>query len=138
MPIGNKPKFLGAIQQRYRPRNEKPATSFQIWIDKIRGAIEKTLVPSLAQIDCVVDRAILLDALVGSELQPYDLAHVPDFNSLIAISQQLSTPIFALTDAQIKSVGKVFGHAEATMLESRNNFDTVFTSLASRIVALTR
>jgi chromosome partitioning protein len=137
-PIANKPKFLGAIQQRYRPRNEKPAKSFQIWIDKIRGAIEKTLVPSLAQIDCVVDRAILLDALVGSELQPYDLAHVPDFNSLIAISQQLSTPIFALTDAQIKSVGKVFGHAEATMLESRDNFDEVFTSLASRVVALTR
>ncbi len=134
--IQNSPKFLGAVQQRYRPRNEKPATSFQAWIDKIRTAINAGLVPELAKIDCVVDHSKVKAALQGTELQPYDLAHVPDFNSLIAISQQLSKPVFALTDAEIKSVGHVFGHAEATMIESRNRFNEIFTTLGDRVIQL--
>ena len=136
-PIANAPKLLGAVQQRYRPRNERPATSFQSWIDKIRAAMDSKLIPALEKIDCVVPRKLVEDVLAGTNLHPYDLAHVSDFNSLIAISQQLSKPVFALTDAEIKSVGKVFGHAEKTMIESRDNFDKVFVSLAARVLALT-
>lgn len=136
-PIGNAPKLLGAVQQRYRPRNEKPATSFQSWIDKIRAAMDSKLIPSLQKIDCVVPRSSVEAVLAGSGLHPYDLAHVSDFNSLIAISQQLSKPIFALSDAEIKSVGKVFGHAEQTMIESRNKFNEIFTALAERVIRLT-
>lgn len=136
-PIKNKPKFLGAIQQRYRPRNEKPATSFQTWIDKIGEAINKKLVPSLTKIDCAIDVKKVQEALSGTDLQPYDLAHVPDFNSLIAISQQLSKPIFALSDDEIKNTGKVFGHAEETMLASRNSFAKIFADFSCRIQLLT-
>lgn len=136
-PIRNSPKFLGTVQQRYRPRNEKPGISFQSWIDKIRGAVLKKLVPSLAKIDCTVDIVEVKKVLAGSDLEPFDLAHVPDFNSLIAISQQLSKPIFALTDSEIKTTGKVFGHAEETMITSRDNFDKIFTALGQRVVALT-
>lgn len=137
-PIKNSPKFLGAVQQRYRPRNEKPGVSFQAWIDKIRGAIQKKLIPALEKIGCAVDRKEIEAVLAGSDLIAYDLAHVPDFNSLIAISQQLSKPIFALTDNEIKTVGKVFGHAEVTMLTSRDNFNVIFTAFAHRIIALTK
>lgn len=137
-PIRNNPKFLGAIQQRYRPRNEKPATSFQAWIDRIRTEISTKLVPSLEKIGCTVNKASVDAVLANTGLTSFDLAHVPDFNSLIAISQQLSKPIFALSDSDIKTTGKVFGHAEATMLASRNNFDAVFSGLAERIVALTK
>ncbi len=56
-PIRNQPMFLGAIQQRYRPRNEKPAKSFQKWIDIIREAVNKKLVPSLEQINCVISKS---------------------------------------------------------------------------------
>ena len=136
-PIHNKPLFLGAIQQRYRPRNEKPAKSFQKWIDTIRESINKKLVPSLEKIGCCADRNLISSCLDDSDLKPYDLANVPDFNSLIAISQQLSKPVFALTDEDIKSVGKVFGHAEKTMQESRNNFQKLFKELGERILALT-
>ena len=136
-PIHNRPQFLGAIQQRYRPRNEKPAKSFQMWIDKIREAIAQKLVPALAKINCTIDPKTIEKALLGTDLTPFDLAHVPDFNSLIAISQQLSKPIFALSDEEIKTTGKVFGHAEATMLESRDNFNHIFEDLATRIVLLT-
>lgn len=136
-PIKNAPKFLGAIQQRYRPRNEKPSVSFQNWIDKIRNSINIRLVPALEKIGCTIDKTEVAKALAKTGLQPYDLAHIADFNSLIAISQQLSKPIFALTDAEIKQVGKVFGHAENTMVESRDKFAKVFEGLGARILNLT-
>jgi chromosome partitioning protein len=136
-PIGNSPKFLGAVQQRYRPRNEKPATSFQAWIDKIRNSIETKLVPSLEKIGCTVLKSEIQSVLQGTDLSPYDLAHVPDFNSLIAISQQLSKPVFALSNAEIKQTGKVFGHAEDTMIQSRDSFAKIFSDLGERVVKLT-
>nr|VFJ69606.1 MAG: Cellulose biosynthesis protein BcsQ [Candidatus Kentron sp. FW] len=135
--IANKPVFLGAIQQRYRPRSGKPAKSFEKWINNIRDAINDEFIPSLAKIDCVIDSEIMKEALRGTDLVPYDLAQIPDFNSLIAISQQLSKPVFALTDSEIKEVGKVFGDAETTMKNSRNNFREIFTDLAKRIIHLT-
>jgi chromosome partitioning protein len=136
-PIKNSPLFLGAIQQRYRPRNEKPATSFQNWIDKIRSAINQKLVFTLKDMNCVIAQEKIKKALQGSNLEPYDLAQIPDFNSLIAISQQLSKPIFALTDEDIKKIGKVFGHAEETMKKSRDNFSEVFGELGKRVLELT-
>lgn len=136
-PIKNSPQFLGAIQQRYRPRNEKPSVSFQNWIDKIRAAINQRLVPALKEIDCSLDESEVETALIGSNLQPFDLAHIADFNSLIAISQQLSKPIFALTDEEIRQTGKVFGHAASTMVASKTNFASVFEELGKRVLSLT-
>jgi chromosome partitioning protein len=135
--IHNQPQLLGAIQQRYRPRNERPAKSFQKWMDDIRERIKSVLVPSLAEIGCVVEKTKIEQVLKGTDLEPYDLANIPDFNSLMAISQQLEKPAFALTDEEIKNTGKVFGHAESTMLESRSTFKQVFTELAERVLALT-
>lgn len=136
-PIKNSPRFLGAIQQRYRPRNEKPAMSFQKWIDLIRQSINEKLVPALDKIACAVPFHEIEKALEGTGLAPYDLAHIPDFNSLIAISQQLSKPVFALTDDEIVQTGKVFGHAKKTMESSRDNFAQVFDELGQRILTLT-
>jgi len=75
-PIKNHPKFLGAIQQRYRPRYEKPAKSFQLWIDRIRDTINGQFVPSLGNIDCLVSNEKMKDIFTGTGLQPYDLAHI--------------------------------------------------------------
>jgi len=133
-PIKNKPKFIGAIQQRYRPRNERPAKSFREWIDLIRESIDSKLVPSLEKIGCVIPRADLEQALKGTNLTPYDLEQVPDFNSLIAISQKLSKPIFALTDEDIGQVGNV----QETMTENRDKFAALFKELARRVVILTQ
>jgi len=136
-PIHNAPKFIGAVQQRYRPRLERPATSFQSWIDRIREAMNADLVPALETIGCVLPRDRISAVLGESGLEPYDLAHVADFNSLIAISQKLSKPVFALTDADIRNTGRVFGHAEDTMVASRDHFRTVFSELAERVERLT-
>lgn len=137
-PIRNSPKFLGAIQQRYRPRNDNPAKSFQTWIDRIREVIDAKLVPALDKIDCTISRKEIETVLEGTKLKPFDLANVSDFNSLIAISQQLAKPVFALTDEDIKTTGKVFGHAEATMIKSRDSFDVTFADLANRVSILTK
>jgi len=134
--IKNAPKFIGSIQQRYRPRNDKPAMSFGKWIELIREAINKQLVPSLTKIGCVIDPIKVEGVLSGSDLKPYDLAQISDFNSLIAISQQLSKPVFKLTDDEIKESGQ-FGHALNTMKASRDNFLTVFEEMTKRVISLT-
>jgi len=134
--IKNEPKFLGTIQQRYRPRYGKPAKSFEKWINRIHDAVQNTLIPELNKLNCALPRETIDSVLQGSDLEAYDLAHIADFNSLIAISQENSTPVFSLSDSQIAAAGQ-FGHALTTMKESRNGFQTTFVDLANRVVALT-
>lgn len=76
------------------------------------------------------------EILKGTDLLPYDLSYIPDFNSLIAISQRLSKPVFDLTDEEIDQEGKVFGYAAKTMHENRNNFFNIIESLADRVIRL--
>lgn len=134
--IKNNPKFLGTIQQRYRPRNGSPAKSFDNWIIKIREEVANTLVPILRKLDCIADENKINDVLSKSGLEPYDLAHIADFNSLIAISQQYQVPVYALTREQIASANQ-FGHALNTMEESKKAFNAEFETLTQRIVTLT-
>ncbi len=136
--IKNRPQFIGTIQQRYRPRCEQPTKSFQGWVDEIRKEVNKTLVPSLQKIDCVTPLEKMQEILADSGLLAYDIANIPDFNSLIAISQRLSKPIFSLTDEEIKKEGKVFGHAQNTMQISRDNFNEIFSGLGDRVISLTK
>ena len=42
-------------------------------------------------------------------MDDYCLATIPDFNSLIAKSQETQTPIYDLTDEQIGQSGRVLG-----------------------------
>lgn len=137
--IANTPLFLGTIQQRYRIRKKAPAKSFGKWIDAIKDAVDQTLIPCLEKFDCVIPRTEVQRVLAkyASELEPYDLAHISDFNSLIAISQNVSKPVFALTDEDLATVGKQFGWALKTMQDNRDNFAKTFDGFAKIIVALT-
>jgi len=65
--------------------------------------------------------------------EPYNLANVADFNSLIAQSQKHNVPIFALTDEQIEQSGVILDN----MKISRDNFRKVFSVLADEVHALT-
>jgi cellulose biosynthesis protein BcsQ len=137
--IKNSPKFIGMIQQRYRPRNGAPAKSFELWISKIREAVDTILVPKLSEINCVQSKELIqkiLDESHKNELSAYDLAHISDFNSLIAISQTLSVPVFDITDENIKDSGQ-FGHALNTMKQSRTSFKDQFSLLADRTIKIT-
>lgn len=126
----NGPKLLGIISQRYRPRSGAPSASFQAWIDRIKAEVLTTLVPALN-----VEGMAISDAefrASGATDTPYNLANIADFNSLIAQSQAHSTPVFALTDAQIERVGVIL----ETMRASRKNFLDVFRQLASTVLKL--
>lgn len=125
------PKFIGFISQRYRPRNDAPARSFQRWIDVIKETVNSDLIPSLAALNMVVDQEKFKGMCVGDE--PYNLSNIPDFNSLIAQSQKHNVPVFALSDQQLEQAGFIL----KTMKESRDNFDLIFDKLANSLISLT-
>jgi len=125
------PKFIGTIQQRYRPRNGEPARSFQTWIDVINQNVISRLVPALRANDMIINEEIFRNIAIPEE--PYNLTNIADFNSLIAQSQVHNTPVFRLTDDQIGQVGQVLDN----MIISRNNFNDTFTNFANAVVTLT-
>ncbi|WP_010218971.1 ParA family protein [Sphingomonas sp. PAMC 26621] len=121
------PKFCGIVSQRYRPRLGNPAVSFQQWIDKIKIAVNNHLVPALRANGMSISEALFLAAKPSDT--PYNLINIADFNSLIAQSQKFSTPVFALSDAQIEQAGVIL----KTMKESRDGFKRSFTALAETV-----
>lgn len=70
------------------------------------------------------------------------LIQMSDFNSLIAISQDCQTPVFALTPEQIKQSGTksgrvLTGRVLTTALDSQLPFRNAFSTLANKVIHLT-
>ena len=122
------PKLLGTIVQNYRPRDGRPASAFQFWIDRIDDIVCKEFFPDLVNADMVLPQ----HAYEQNEVDKFCLARIPDFNSLIAKSQEHQTPVYDLTPAQIGQGGSVL---EAT-LKSRDNFRDIFSALADKVFSL--
>lgn len=122
------PRFIGTIQQRYRPRNGSPAKAFSEWIDDINALVLEKLVPVLQENDMIVNGN---KALYET---PYNLINIADFNSLIAQSQMNNTPVFLLTQEQVQKTGNVWEN----MKRNRDEFNTTFETLANRIVKLVK
>ncbi|GAA6154182.1 ParA family protein [Pseudoteredinibacter isoporae] len=125
------PKFLGFISQRYRPRGGAPAKSFQRWIDVIKHTVSEDLIPALHPLGMSVELEVFRSCVSGDE--PFNLANVADFNSLIAQSQKHNVPVFALADEQLEQSGVIL----EKMMGNRENFRAVFATLASDIHSLT-
>ena len=123
-------KFIGAVIQKYRPRNGQPSAAFERWIEKLKDGLKNQLVPSL-------EKAGLLDveayrACVGSD--PSDpIMSVPDFNSLIALSQEHQVPVYALRADLINQSGNVWDTTKASM----DLFEAAFSECADKVIALT-
>ncbi|MDR2192439.1 MAG: AAA family ATPase [Endomicrobium sp.] len=137
-PLACNPKFIGIIEQNYRPRRtnaednkNKPVKGFREWIDKIRVAANTELVPSLREKGLVVSEEKFKSAV--KDLQPYDLAFISDFNSLIAFSQKCNKPVFELTQDDINRSGEVL----RVMLDNVQKFKDSFNALAGNIIRLT-
>lgn len=123
-------KLLGIIVQKFRPRAGKPASSFQRWIDELGVAVVDRLKPALEKEDILLPASVYEAEGVGDDLA---LAEIADFNSLISMSQEHQTPIFALSTEQLGAVGVVLDGYET----SRDAFRASFETLAERIIALT-
>ncbi|GKV67506.1 hypothetical protein NCCP2716_00040 [Sporosarcina sp. NCCP-2716] len=133
LPSG-KPKFIGTILQRYRPKNGSPSKSFQTWIDRINLNVETNLIPVLKDSNMIAEEYKFTDSI--DELitnDKYNLVYISDFNSLIAQSQKYNVPVFALDKDQIEQFGKVLNTHEA----NRDNFKAVFNELAEKILYIT-
>ncbi|RNA65272.1 ParA family protein [Prosthecochloris sp. ZM_2] len=127
----NPPKFVGFISQRYRPRSGAPAKSFQRWINIIKETVSNKLIPALEPIDMTISADDF--AKYSATDEPYNLANVADFNSLIAQSQKFNVPIFALSDEQLEQGGVILDN----MKESRDNFRAVFEQMAGELHIMT-
>ena len=123
------PKFLGTIVQNYRPRGGVPASGFQQWIDKINETVSETLAPKLGDMDMMLP----WDSYREQNVDKYCLATIPDFNTLIAKSQEAQVPVFSLSSEQIGQSGVVL---KAT-IKSRDQFKELFSELADKVIGLT-
>lgn len=123
-------KFLGSIVQKYRPRGGIPARSFQNWIDEVDRAVSDKLAKALDTKGMLLTKDEYRAAGVNEK---YRLATIPDFNSLIAKSQENQTPIFALTAEQLKQQGVVLQQTR----ESQTLFNDIFSDFADKVIALT-
>lgn len=121
------PKYLGYIVQKYRPRGGYPSRAFQEWIDLLENAVEETFIPALSNCDLMLDDSIY-DAAGYNSREP--ILQMPDFNSLIARSQEHRVPIFELTPAQLEQAGSVL----ATTQASQRAFFELFEMAASRVI----
>jgi len=125
-------RFLGTVVQNFRPRGGAPATSFQKWIDEMATAVAERLVPALRGADMLLREEQYQAASVS--MRSLNLVQIPDFNSLIALSQEHQKPVYALTQADTGQSGIVL---QAT-LRNRDQFGALFDELAAKVVTLTQ
>lgn len=138
----NPPKFLGIISQKYRPHTKNDsgkdkAVSFQKWIDRIQEVSKETLVGELRKITRDGNKDVSMsiteeefrNCVDSNEEKPYNIISIPDFNSLIAISQDHSKPVFTLTTEELKKRGMVL----ETMQKNQEIFKAKFFQLASSV-----
>jgi len=123
-------KIIGTVIQKYKPRNKQPAGAFQEWINKINNAMKSKLKPELEKNNMLLPKEKYASAGVEDNLC---LELIPDFNVLIAKSQEYQKATFALSPEEIGTVGVVADNQE----ESRAYFDKIFSSLADKVIKLT-
>jgi len=125
-PASN-PRFLGYIVQKYRPRTGVPSAAFQEWIDQLEEAVAGTFIPALEASGLMLDAAVYAAADYDPK-QP--ILQMPDFNSLIARSQEHRVPIFELTPTQLEQAGAVLASTQA----SQQRFEALFSEAAARTI----
>ena len=140
------PKFLGTIIQNYRVRQGKtPSAAFKNWFEEIKQATQTKLVPVLESNEMLLPCEIYKEVMPQPEYRQLaffedeyqailgePLLQMPDFNSLIALSQKHQAPIFALTDAQLEREGIVLD----TTRESMKQFQRLYSEGADRIMKM--
>jgi cellulose biosynthesis protein BcsQ len=123
-------RFLGTIVQNYRIIHGRETAAFQTWIEKIEQSVYSKLVPILRQNNLLLPENFYKNLGVNDS---FTLTKISNFNSLIALSQEHRTPVYALTAKQLGQTGIVLKNNQAKQKE----FNTTFSDLADKIIALT-
>ncbi len=121
------PRFLGYVVQNYRLYGDGPTKAFQRWVDQIGDGIRNELVPALEK-----NGMTLLAEKVGDNKEyPYKpILKMPNFNSLIAKSQEQMVPVFQLRDDQLQQGGVVLKNTR----ESMEKFRKLFSDTADFVI----
>jgi len=132
--LGSLPKYLGSIVQNYRRRSRgggeaRPTRAFEKWFKDLNDIMKNTFLSALRDADLLMAQKIYDDA--DSPPEKF-LLEVPDFNSLIAISQDLSKPVFTLTLRDIKAGGSV----AQNQLASMDSFNKIYGDGAHKLLKL--
>lgn len=130
------PKYLGSIVQNYRIRSRDgkqaaPTKAYQKWFDALLDVKRDVFIPTLEKSNLMYAEDFYENA--SAPLKDF-LIEVPDFNSLIAISQSLSKPVFDLTRDDIKNSGSVANN----QVESAQKFENIYKTAATKIVDLAK
>jgi cellulose biosynthesis protein BcsQ len=123
-------KFLGTVIQRYRLKSGTPTEAFRTYFDELDKAIDEILTPALDASDLLLTKEKYEEAGLEGSLR---LASIPDFNTLIANSQQARKPVFTLTQDDVNRRGFVWDTQKANI----KAFRELFQALAERIESLT-
>lgn len=129
------PKYLGSIVQNYRRRSRggqeaRPTQAYQKWFDALNEAKATHLMPALESASYLFSEGRYNES--GAALDDF-LLEVPDFNSLIAVSQIVSKPVFSLTQSDMGSSGVIFEAQD----KSIKDFNSIYESGAEKIIRLT-
>ena len=117
--------------QKYRPRGgANPTKGFQKWIDEVEQYTCNELVPALRKAGMMLDQSKYSAVNIA---QNFMLAMIPDFNTLIAKSQENQKPVYALTEDELNIVGFALENTLAT----QKQFDSIFSDLVDKIISLT-
>jgi len=136
-PWPNKtPKYLGSIVQNYRIRSRDgkeaaPTRAYQKWFEALLEAKKNVLIPALKSSDLLLEEETYINS--DSSLDNF-LIEVPDFNSLIAISQSLSKPVFDLKRDDIMNSGSV----AQNQVDNADKFNKIYKSAATKIIKMTK
>jgi cellulose biosynthesis protein BcsQ len=117
-----KPIYLGSVVQNFRLREGAPTKGFAAQITSLLKAIDGDLLPKLRQNDMAHAPEKYEDVL-GPDAQGACIAKIPDFNTLVTESHRGSTPVFALTSEQMKSMGAVRQQYEDKMQDFRDLYE---------------
>ncbi|GHE02630.1 hypothetical protein GCM10008024_22940 [Allgaiera indica] len=130
-PWTGKPvKFVGSIVQNYRKRlrdgEDRPTRAFEKWFNNLKSVLQSDLFESFEAAGFLLDE----EAYKEMNSDPKDfMVEVPDFNSLMAISQDLSKPVFTLTRDDINTSGSVANNQIASV----STFDGIYKNAAKKI-----
>jgi cellulose biosynthesis protein BcsQ len=122
-------RFLGTLVQNHRIIRGKETAAFQSWIEKIERMVSEKLIPALRRSNMLLPSQMYRDQGIQDNLS---LTNIPNFNSLIALSQEHRTPVYALTSQQLGRTGLIL----EIMQRSQAEFEDTFSDLADKIIAL--
>ncbi|MEQ8462493.1 ParA family protein [Coleofasciculus sp. E1-EBD-02] len=126
-------RFLGIIVQKSRIIRGHETAALETWMQRIEQDIAKNLIPVLRQNNMMLPEQLYRENGIDKN---YTLTKIPNFNNLIALSQEHQAPVYALTPEQLRSAkwrGKILEKAQ----EKQEQFESTFSDLADKIIGLT-